>query len=113
MRHLLFISLALFLAGCTTVEFVRKDLTPKKQAVLRYDPPSSAKSEEKYRTKLNEQASGFCGGKFTIVKEYEALQESGRSTGVGTGIGLGFGGILIGGSSRDQQMYHFVEIACD
>jgi hypothetical protein len=106
------IALILVFSGCTTVEFVRKDLTPKKQAVLRYSPPSSEKSEAKYRAKLNEQATSFCGGPYTVLKEYEALQDSGRSTGVGTGVGLGFGGILIGGSSQQQEMYHFVEIAC-
>jgi hypothetical protein len=100
------------LSGCTTVDFVRKDLTPKKTAVLRYSPQSSAKGDEKHKAKLSEQARGFCGGDFEITKEYEALQETGSSTGVGTGVGFGMGGIFIGGANRNEQMYHFVEIAC-
>lgn len=116
MKYLASITM-LVLTGCTTVEFVRKDLTPAKLAVLRYPPQSNAADEEKYRTQLSQKSKEFCGGDFKIVKEYEALEKSGDSgmrTGIGTGFGVGGGGgIFIGGSSgSSERTYHFVEIAC-
>lgn len=105
-----------FLAACTTVEFVRKDLTPRKQAVLRYPPQTDAKREGEYREKLNRQAAEFCAGPFKIEREYEALESEDRSSGVRTGIGTGFGvgggAIFVGGSNRSPTMYHFVELSC-
>ncbi len=120
----LILLLFLVLTGCTTVDFVRKDLTPHKQAVLRYEPTSNPKTEEKYRAKLNEQSTNFCGGNYSIVKEYEALTETPRSSGVTTGVGtgfgtgrrgmgFGFGGLVIGApAGSSEKMYHFVEIDC-
>ena len=106
-----------FVSGCTTVEFVRKDLTPKKSAVLRYAPQSDPGREAEFRAKMNQKANDFCGGKFEITREFEARDETGTSTGIGTGIGVGSGrgfgtGVIIGGSAPNTAMYHFVEIAC-
>ena len=106
------LSLAL-LSGCTTVEFVRKDLTPSKKAVVRYSPSSSPSSEAKYRDELKKQAMGFCGGDFEITKEYQAKDETGTSTGLGTGFGVGAASsIFIGGSRGNTAMYNFVEFSC-
>ncbi len=106
----------LALTGCTTVEFVRKDTKPVKQAVIRYAPQSNPDKEAKYREEFKKQASGFCGGEFDITKEYQAREETGSSTGVGTGfgtgMGVGVGGIFLGGSSRNTAMYQFIEFAC-
>lgn len=109
--------LAVLLTGCTSVEFVRRDLTPVRQAVLRYPPQSDADGEAKHRAELTKKAVEFCGKDFKIVKEYEALEkndDSGMRTGIGTGFGMGAGGaIFIGGSSgSSERMYHFVEISC-
>lgn len=115
MKSLAFLTI-LMLTGCTSVDFVRKDLTPTKQAVLRYPPQSDADGEAKHRAELTKKANEFCGGEFKIVKEYEALEnnnDSGVRTGIGTGFGMGGGAIFIGGSSGgSERMYHFVEIAC-
>ena len=100
------------LSGCTTVEFVRKDITPKKQAVVRYLPTSNANKEAKYREEVKKQANGFCGGEFDITKEYQARQDTGTSTGVGTGLGFGMGGLMVGSTSANTAMYNFVEFSC-
>jgi len=113
-KNFLLLLLLLFLiCGCTTVEFVRKDLTPTKQAILRYSPPSSAKSEAEYREEVKKQATEFCGGDFQITKEYQAREESGSSAGAGTGFSMGSGTIFLGGSNRNTSMYNFVEVACN
>jgi len=108
------ILLLLLTASCTTVEFVRKDLSPQRRAILRYAPQSNSEHEAKYRTKLNQQATDFCGGNFQIIKEYEALQETNNppSIGFGTGFGYGGSGIIVGGSAPSSRTYHFVEINC-
>jgi hypothetical protein len=36
-----FMLLFVLTSGCTTVEFVRKDVVPTKQAILRHAPPSN------------------------------------------------------------------------
>lgn len=110
-RTLLFACFTL-ICGCTTVEFVRKDLAPQKQGVLRYLPTTNAEKEAKYKAKVNDQARDFCGGEFAITKEYQALKDSDVSTGVGTGVSFGMGGLFLGGSSRDETMYNFVEFVC-
>ena len=91
----------LFLASCTSVEFVRKDLTPRKQGVLRYSPTSSADREKEARDKVTQKATEFCGGAFQIVRECQA-REDGGGTGFGTGIGFGGGGagVMLGTSTR-------------
>lgn len=102
----------LLLCSCTTVEFVRKDTNPKKQAVLRHYPASSPEKGAEYREEVRKQARGFCGGEYDVVREYQAREDSG-SSGVSTGVGVGMGGsIFIGGSSRNTQMYNFIEISC-
>lgn len=102
-----------FLTGCTTVEFVRKDIIPKKQAIVRYSPPSSESQEAKYREEVKRQALIFCGTDFEITKEYQARDEANTSAGVGTGFGIGGGStILISGANRNTAMYNFVEFAC-
>lgn len=100
-------------SGCTTVEFVRKDYSPTKQAIVRYSPSSSEKSRTKYRQEVDKQAKNFCEGNYQIVKEYQARDETGSSAGVGTGVGMGMGGVFIGGSSRNTAMYNFVEFTCN
>lgn len=105
--------LVVFLGGCTTVEFVRKDFTPRRQAVLRYAPPSSESREVKYRIELNKQATNFCGGEFDITREFQAREETGSAAGIGTGFGIGgSGSIFVGGSDRSTAMYNFVEVTC-
>lgn len=109
-------TMILALTGCTTVEFVRRDLTPSKKAILRYSIPSDANSDTKYRAELDKKAKSFCGEKYKIAKEYEAREDSGSTgvgTGVSTGIGIGAGAIMIGGSRPTTTMYHFVEIECE
>lgn len=114
----IFLAAILILSGCTTVEFVRKDLTPVKQAIIRYPPQSNPKSEAKYRDELAREAREFCGGEYAITKEYQAREETGTATGMGTGIGMGMGRrgfgstIMLGSSTRPTAMYHFVELAC-
>lgn len=104
---------ALAFSGCTTVEFVRKDFTPQRTAVLRYLPPSSPKRETDYRMEINKQATNYCGGAFNITKEYQAREETGSSAGLGTGFGIGnSGSIFVGGSDRTTAMYNFVELTC-
>ena len=113
MKHFGIFFILLFLAGCTTVEFVRKDLKPQKQGVLRHTPPSSPEKEVKYRDEVKKQAGNFCGGEFNITKEYQALGESRSSAGIGTGFGFGSGsGIFVGGSDRPEVMYNYVEFVC-
>ena len=113
-RFSIFVSGFVFLlGGCTTVEFVRKDFTPRRQAVLRYAPPGSENREVKYRIELSKQATDFCGGEFAITREFQAREETGSSAGLGTGFGIGgSGSIFVGGSDRSTAMYNFVEIAC-
>lgn len=111
-RSLLF-TLFLLICGCTTVDFVRKDLTPTKQAVVRYSLSSSPSREAEYRTKLNRLATDFCGGEYQITKEYQAREETGSSAGVSTGFAIGRrSSIFVGGSGRATAMYNFVEFVC-
>jgi hypothetical protein len=113
-RNFIFISsILIFVSGCTTVEFVRKDTSPHKQGLLRYLPSSSSSKMEKYHNKAIKMASDFCGGKFKITKEYEALEQATTSTGVGSGIGFGSGGILVGTSAPSETMYKFIEFSCE
>lgn len=115
--RLVFFSTFLFMVSCTTVEFVRKDIIPQKQGILRYSPTSSAETETKYKSEVTKKAQQFCGTDFTITKEYQALSESKSSTGFGTGIGFGSGGgasssIMVGTSAPSQSMYNYVEFTC-
>lgn len=100
------------LCACSTVEFVRKDLTPHRQGVVRYLPTDSADREAKYRADLNKKATDFCGGPYKVTREYQALEESGSSAGVGTGFGVGAGAIFVGGADRGTTMYNYVEFTC-
>jgi hypothetical protein len=102
------------LTACTTVEFVRKDLSPQKQGILRYAPTSSEKREAEYREKIKKAATDFCGGDFDITKEYQAREYTGHSSGVGvgTGFGVGVGGIAIGTGQQSTAMYNFIEFTC-
>lgn len=104
-------------AGCTTVDVVRREITPTKQLVVRYVPQSNPDKEAKRRDLVNQKAREFCGGEFHITREYEALEETGGSTGVGIGTGFGynrgFGTVFsVGTAARNTQMYRFVDIAC-
>jgi hypothetical protein len=109
----LILLLLLLTSGCVSVEFVRKDLTPEKKAILRYSPPSSEKKDAEYREEVKKKASEFCGGDFQIVKEYQERDISDSSVGVGTGFGFGnHSSIMIGGSRPNTSMYNFVEISC-
>lgn len=101
------------ISGCTTIEFVRKDLSPRRQAIVRFVPPSNTKREADYREELKKQATAFCGGGYEITKEYQAREETGSSAGVGTGFGIGSSSsIFVGGSDRGTAMYNFVEFVC-
>lgn len=111
MRHLFFL-FALVLAGCSTVDFVRKDLSPHKQGVLRYTPTSSTDREAKLKDQVGKKAGEFCAGPFEITKEYQAREDTGSGAGVGTGFGFGGGGLLIGTSTRNTALYNFVEFKC-
>ena len=114
MIHRIFILFAVaFITGCTTVEFIRKDFTPRKQGILRYAPTSSESREAKYRAEVKKQATDFCGTEFEIIREFQAREETGSASGIGTGFGIGSGGsIFVGGSERSTAMYNFVEFAC-
>ncbi len=112
MKKIVYWTALVAFAGCTTVEFVRKDLAPTKQAVVRYAPASSEKSRSKYLQEVDKQARNFCEGNYQITKEYQARDETGASSGVGTGVGMGMGGIFVGGSHRNSAMYNFVEFTC-
>lgn len=103
----------LVIAGCTTVDFVRKDISPQKQGILRHSPPSDAAKAEKYRAEVDKKATEFCGGKYHVTREYQAEDISNTSTGVGTGFGYGGAGILIGTSTPSRSLYNFVEFVCD
>ena len=116
MRPIFFVGFV-FMSSCTTVEFVRKDITPQKQGILRYSPTSSPETENKYKTEVNKKAQQFCETDFTITKEYQAMGESKSSTGFGTGIGFGNGGgasssIMVGTSVPSNSMYNYVEFIC-
>lgn len=102
------------LMACTTVEFVRKDLTPQKQGVLRHSLTSNEKKTAEYRAEINKKAGEFCGSEFTITKEYQAMDESRSTAGVGTGFGIGRGGgsLFIGSAGSDRTMYNFIEFSC-
>ena len=108
----------LVLSGCTTVDFVRKDLTPEKRAIVRYPPQSKPESESKYRAELESEATEFCGGPYEITREYEQLTETPGTTGIGTGLGFGYGrrgfgtGLALGTSFPQERTYHYVELAC-
>ncbi len=103
----------LSICGCTTVEFVRKDLTPQKQGILRYSPPSNASREAEYKTEVAKKAQDFCGGDFQITREYQAMEESRSSVGIGTGFGIGRqSSVLLGGSGPRESMSNFVEFVC-
>ncbi len=99
-------------SGCTTVEFVRKDQTPQKQAVLRYPSQSNQSDDAKYREKLNRHARDFCGGEYSTTKEYQAREQSTSSVGLGTGVGFGAGSVFMGTSDRGSSMYNYVEVSC-
>lgn len=109
--RLVILASALF-CGCTTVEFVRKETYPQKQAVLRYQPSSKPSKEAKARNEVEKKARDFCGGDYEITKEYQARQNTGASTGVGTGLGIGMGGIMVGASQDNSAMYNMVELSC-
>jgi hypothetical protein len=113
MRLRIILSLLLFFSGCISVEFVRKDLTPEKKAVLRYSPPSGEKEQAEYRDEVNKKAMEFCGGNFQVTKEYQARDVNDSSVGVGTGFGIGGNSsVFFGGSRPNTSMYNFVEVSC-
>ncbi|MEZ0391066.1 MAG: hypothetical protein ACAH59_02545 [Pseudobdellovibrionaceae bacterium] len=112
-KYFLIMTLFSFCA-CTTVEFVRKDLTPRKEGILRHNPASSPERETEYREKVNAKAREFCGGDFTITREYEALAEARTTAGIGTGVGIGSrGSVTIGGIGPSESTYHFTEFICN
>ena len=101
------------MCGCVSVEFVRKDLLPTKQALLRYLPPSSEKREAEARELLKKQATEFCEGEYDITKEYQAMAERSSSVGVDTGFNAGGGAnIIFSRTHRHETMYNFVEVIC-
>lgn len=88
-------------------------MSPRKQGILRYSIPSNSNKVEKYRQEVDKKATEFCGGKYYIIKEYQAKGESDTSTGFGTGFGFGRGAIMIGSSTSNHAMYNFVEFSCE
>ncbi|MCC2679570.1 MAG: hypothetical protein K0R29_2146 [Pseudobdellovibrio sp.] len=109
----LILSLLFLTSGCVSVEFVRKDFNPEKKAILRHTPPSNEKRNAEYRDLIKQKASEFCGGEYTVTKEYQAQDISDSSVGVGTGFGFGnHSSIMIGGSRPTTSMYNFVEVSC-
>lgn len=114
MKKLSLISMTmLILASCShTVEFVRRDSVPQKQAIVRYYPTDKAETEAKYRDDLKIKATEYCGGEYTITKEYQARDESNASTGVSTGFGFGNSAVMFGGAGPHTTMYNFVEFTC-
>jgi len=103
----------LILCGCShTVEFVRLETRPQKQAVVRYYPTDKPEHEAKYREDLKNKATNFCDGDYTITKEYQARDESNSSAGVATGFGIGHSAIMVGGAGPRTTMYNFVEFIC-
>lgn len=113
--HGLFILSVLFVSGCShTVEFVRRDTSPQKQGVVRYYPTDKPEHEAKYRQDLKNKATNFCGGDYTITKEYQARDESNSSAGVATGFGIGgHSSVIFGGAGPRTTMYNFVEFTCN
>lgn len=113
MKKLFLLPFLFCFAACATVEFVRKDTSPKKQAVVRHSPASTPEKEAKYREEVAKKANEFCGSSgFDITKEYQAREESG-STGVSTGLGVGMGGAFsIGAAHRNTSMSNYVEFTC-
>lgn len=106
-------SMLLILSSCShTVEFVRRDTSPTKQAVVRYYPTDKPDTEAQYREDLKKKATGFCNGDYTITREYQARDESNSSAGIATGVGIGNGAIMVGGSGPRTTMYNFVEFTC-
>ncbi|WP_409479802.1 hypothetical protein [Pseudobdellovibrio sp. HCB154] len=106
-------SMLLILSSCShTVEFVRRETSPTKQAVVRYYPTDKPEKEAKYREDLKKKATGFCNGDYTITREYQARDESNTSAGIATGVGIGHGAIMVGGSGPSTTMYNFVEFTC-
>lgn len=114
MKIYFLISIFLFIStGCTTVEFIRKDTSPRKTALVRYALASSPEREKEYREVLDKEAKEFCGGDYYITKEYQAREESSSSAGVGTGFGIGRGtSIFMGGYNRPTSLYNFAEFDC-
>jgi hypothetical protein len=112
MKIILLATVVLSLCGCTTVEFVRKDLTPEKQALIRYPPQTKPEREAKYRADMNKKVASFCGGAFDVTKEYQAREQTGTTTGFGTGFGIGMGGFMVGAANATTDMYNFVEVKC-
>ena len=110
--RLFFLAILVIVSGCTTVEFVRKDITPNKQALLRYPSQSNQSEDIKYREKLKQQALEFCGGEYITMKEYQAREENISSVGVGTGFGVGTGSVFLGSSGGGSSMYTYVEVGC-
>lgn len=114
---LLSLALLTMIVGCTTVDVVRKDLSPTKLLVLRYTPQSDHDREAQRRDIINQKALDFCGGEFHIIREYEALEETGGYSGVGIGTGFGFHhgfgtAVSVGTTTPHSQMYRFVEVEC-
>lgn len=106
-------SLWLIFSGCShTVEFVRRDTSPTKQAVVRFYPTDKPETEAKYREDLKKKATHFCNGDYIITREYQARDESNSSAGIATGVGIGHGSIMVGGSGPSTTMYNFVEFSC-
>lgn len=113
MMKMIIMLLFVLLNSCTTVEFVRRDITPKRQAILKYTPQSKDSDETKYRMELNKKARDFCGGDFQITKEYQAREPSNSTVGIGTGFGIGSASsIFVGGADRGTSIYQFVEFDC-
>lgn len=116
MKKISLITLVLFiLSSCShTVEFVRRDTSPVKQGVVRYYPTDKPEHEAKYREDLKNKATNFCGGDYTITKEYQARDESNTSAGVATGFGVGsHSSVIFGGAGPRTTMYNFVEFTCN
>ena len=112
-NHGFFILSLLLITSCShTVEFVRRETSPTKQAVVRYYPTDKPDTEAKYREDLKKKATGFCNGDYTITREYQARDESNSSAGIATGVGIGTGAIMVGGSGPRTTMYNFVEFTC-
>jgi hypothetical protein len=103
----------LWITGCTTVKFLRKDISPVRKAALMYPLPSSSEREKEYRNEFRDQAREFCSGDYYVIREYQERHPTGSAVGLGTGFGIGsHTGVIIGGTQMSSEVFTFVEIGC-
>jgi hypothetical protein len=114
-KNVYLILTTILVTACSTVEFVRKDFTPHRQGVFRSSTTASESRQAKDREEINQKAKEFCGGEFTVTKEYQALEPTRTTAGVGAGLGMGIGtnsAFMLGSSTATERMFNFVEFVC-